>query len=157
VNHQKKLLLLFAASVMVLLSMRSITPAEDSSMKFGKIDGPAGPMAPLMMLVTSANLTPDQQIRVEQLLESNRAEVAPLFVRLHSLHERIASELLGPGSVSKSDLDPLRQRAARIQGRIDERMLDTALQIRNVMTAEQRSRVIGVNQKMHAQVARIMN
>jgi hypothetical protein len=157
-NRAKKmLLLLFAGSVIVLISMRSITQAEDSLMKFGKSDGPAGPMAPLMMLVTSANLTPDQQINVERLLESNRADVAPLFVRLHSLHERIAGELLSPGSISMSDLDPLRQRAARIQGRIDERMLETALKIRNVMTAGQRSRIAQANQKLHTQVERIMN
>ncbi len=131
--------------------------AEDSLMKFGKSDGAAGPMAPLMMLVTSANLTPDQQIQVERLLESNREEVAPLFLHLHSLHERIASELLSPGSISMSDLDPLRQRAARIQGSIDQRMLNTALKIRNLMTADQRSRIVQVNQKLQTQAEKIMN
>jgi hypothetical protein len=141
-----KKMLLLGAGVLLLISIPPRARAEDGLMN--NTGGPAAPMASLTMLVKSAGLTPDQQSAVRHLLISNQAELAPLFERLHSLHERIASELLGPGSMSMSEIAPLQDRAHQIQERIDDRMLATALAIRNLMTADQRSRIIQANQQL---------
>lgn len=115
--------------------------------------------SPFMALLKSANLTPTQHAQVRQILQSDRAQMKPLMEQFHALHEQIAAKLFSAGTVSASDLAPLTQKASRIQQQIDQNMVDTALAVRNVLTADQLSRLAQVHQQLqnlHEQIRNLM-
>jgi Spy/CpxP family protein refolding chaperone len=114
------------------------------------MDGPrADSLHPLMMLLRNASLTSTQQDQVHQLMTAHRAQVEPLLEKLHTLHEQIADKLLGTdATVTAQDLAPLRSQATQIQEQIDSSDLDTALQIRGLLTADQRSHLASVHRQV---------
>ena len=57
--------------------------------------------------------------------------------QLRSLHGKISDKLLGPGTVTASDLKPLVDKASRIEATLNQSMTDTALSIRNILTPAQ--------------------
>ncbi len=105
---------------------------------------------PIMMGLQAAHLTPDQRAQVDQILQSNRARVAPLADQLRSVHEQIANKLLGPGAVSESDLAPLENQAAQLDAQIQQQALNASIRIRALLTPEQVTRMAQFHQKMAA-------
>src|SRR5580658_1820363 len=93
--------------------------------------GMGGP-PPMMMLLKTANLTTDQQASVHQIMETNKGQMKPLFQQLHSIDQQIAAKLLGTGSVSASDFTALEQQKEGVQQQIDQNMITTSIQIRNL-------------------------
>jgi Spy/CpxP family protein refolding chaperone len=114
--------------------------------------GPGGPgdaLHPLMMLLRNASLTPAQQDQVHQLMSAHRSQVEPLFDKLHTALDQIADKLIGsPDVVSSQDLAPLRQQASQIQEAIDQANLETAVQIRGLLTADQRSHLADIHRQV---------
>jgi Spy/CpxP family protein refolding chaperone len=112
-----------------------------------------------MMLLRSANLTPSQHAQVRQILKDEKAQMQSVSDGFHAVHEQIAAKLLGNGPLTAADLVPLEQKAVRYQQQIDRDMIDTALAIRNVLTAEQIARLAQVHQQLqslHAQLRNLM-
>jgi Spy/CpxP family protein refolding chaperone len=110
-----------------------------------------------MMLLRSANLTPQQHAQVRQILKSEKAQMKTVYDGFHAVHEQIAAKLLGPGTVTASDLAALEQKANRYQEQIGRDMIDTALAIRNVLTPEQISRLGQVHQQLQSLHEQIHN
>jgi len=115
---------------------------------------------PLLMGMQAAHLTADQQNQLNQILQSNRSQTAPLIQQLESVHEQIANKLLAPGTVSASDLAPLEEQAAQLDAQIQQKALDASLQIRAILTPDEVARMAQFHQKMsalQAQMKSLMN
>ena len=79
--------------------------------------------------------------------------------KLEALHEQISDKLLSAGSVSASDLKSLVDKASHIEAALNESRTETAVAIRNVLTADQLSHVAQVHAKLrslHSQVQSLM-
>jgi Spy/CpxP family protein refolding chaperone len=121
--------------------------------------GPGGPM-PMLMLLRHVNLTADQQTQVHQIMEANFTTARPLMKQLHSIHDQIADKLLGPGTVSASDLTPLQTQENQVRQQLDQQMLTTALKIRGVLTATQLAQAADLHTKLkslHSQMEALFN
>jgi Spy/CpxP family protein refolding chaperone len=57
-------------------------------------------------------------------------------------------KLMSTGAVSASDIEPLQQQESQIHQQLDEQMLSAALQIRNLLTAEQLAKAAELHNKM---------
>lgn len=123
----------------------------------GGMEGMHG--SPFLMLLSSANLTPAQQQQVQLILNSNKAQMDSVQAQLQSIHEQFAAKLLGQGSVSSSDLKPLVDQAARAEAALTENMANTAVAVRNVLTAEQVKKLADMHRKLrslHNQIRGLM-
>jgi len=103
---------------------------------------------PLLAGMQAAHLTPDQQKQVNQILQSNASQTAPLVQQLQSVHEEIAGRLLSPGAVSTNDLAPLEEQAAHLDAQIQGQALDASVQIRAILSPDQVARMAQFHQKM---------
>ena len=105
---------------------------------------------PVLMGMQAAHLTTDQQKQVNQILQSNRSQTAPLIQQLQSVHEQIANKLLAPGTISASELAPLEDQAAQLDAQIQQQALAASVQIRAILTPDQVARMAQFHQKMSA-------
>ena len=112
---------------------------------------------PLLVGMRAAHLTADQQNQVNQILQSNRSQTAPLIQQLQSVHQQIANKLFAPGPVSASDLAPLEDQAAQLDAQIQQQALNASVQIRAILTADQVARMAQFHQKMAALQAQMNN
>jgi Spy/CpxP family protein refolding chaperone len=114
------------------------------------MDGPrADGLHPLMMLLRNASLTTTQQDQVHQLMTAHRSQVEPLLDRLHTLTDQIADKLLGSSAVvTAQDMASLSSEASQVQEQIDASDMDTALKIRNLLTADQRTHLASVHRQV---------
>jgi Spy/CpxP family protein refolding chaperone len=105
--------------------------------------------SPFMMLLRSANLTQAQQQQVQLILNSNKAQMEALHAQLQAVHEQFAAKLLGQGSVTAADLKPLVDQASRAEAELTANMANTAVSLRNVLTADQIKKLADVHRKLH--------
>jgi Spy/CpxP family protein refolding chaperone len=138
--------------------------AAVAALSLSLLAGPAsaqrhGGGSPFFMLLKAANLTTQQKSQVQQILQSDRSQSHTLQQQYEAVHQQIAAKLFGTGSVSASQLSPLVQQAAQIRENIDENRMETALQIRGILTPAQLSKLAGVEQQlqnMHNQLHSLM-
>jgi Spy/CpxP family protein refolding chaperone len=105
-------------------------------------------LAPLMMFLRAADLTPAQKTQVQKIEQDSRAQLGPLLKQLRSTREAIADKLAGTGAVTASDLAPLQQQAAQAQQSIEAATLSMALQIRALLTPDQLARIAAAHDKL---------
>jgi Spy/CpxP family protein refolding chaperone len=111
--------------------------------------GPGGP-PPLRLLLRSADLTPEQRPRVGHIMRTSRLQARPLLDQLHSIDEQIASKLLGAKKVTASDFTALQQQKAEVQRRLDQNMIDTSIQIRNLLSPAQLTKMAETHEKLES-------
>jgi ferredoxin-NADP reductase len=111
---------------------------------------PPGIIPPVMMGLQAAHLSADQQKQVNQIVQSNHSQTAPLIDQLESVHKQIADKLLAPGAVSAGDLALLENRAAQLDAQIQQQALNASLQVRALLTPDQVARMAQFHQKMAA-------
>lgn len=131
-------------------------PAAAAVRRIGAALGNAGP-SPFMMLLRTAHLTRDQQIRIRRILHSQAVKNRPLFQQMRATREEIADELLGAGAVSAGDLAPLERRQTQLRRRIGHNLIDTSLAIRGVLTSDQLSHLAEVHRRLDTLRTRIEN
>jgi protein CpxP len=138
--------------------------AAAAALSLSLLAGPAaaqrhGGGSPFFMLLRAANLTTEQKSEVQQILQSDRSQSHTLQQKYEAVRQQISAQLFGTGNVTASQLSPLVQQAAQIRENIDENRMETALQIRNILTPAQLSKLAGVEQqlqKMHSQLHSLM-
>jgi len=130
--------------------MATPSTAQGMGMGHGGMMGMHGGGSPFMMLLKSANLTPAQQQQVQLILNSDRAKMEGIHKQLFALHEQISAKLFGAGALTSADLKPLVQQASRLESELNQNMADTAVAIRNVLTADQIKHLAEVQQKLHS-------
>jgi Spy/CpxP family protein refolding chaperone len=140
-----------ALGLLVALPLTAQTVSAQGMHGFdhGGMGGMHGDGSRFLMLLKSANLTPAQESQVQLILNSNRAQMRSLGQELRSLHEKISEKLLGPGTVTASDLKPLVDKATHLEGTLNQSMTDTALSIRNVLTPAQIAKLAEVHTKLN--------
>ena len=134
----------------VILATACIMPSFGWAQPFGHF-GHGGPMPmPMMMIVKQAHLSADQEAKARKIMEDSAAQTRPLLKQLHAIHEQIADKLLSKGSLTATDLAPLRQQENQVQQQLDQQMLNSALQVRSLLTPEQLTRVAELHTKLKA-------
>ena len=109
-----------------------------------------GMPVPLMMILKQANLTPEQQNQVHQIMSANWTAAKPLIQRLHSIHQQIADKFLSTGSVTTADFTPLQQQESQIHQQLDQQMMNSALQIRGLLTPDQLAKVSNLHNQLES-------
>lgn len=102
----------------------------------------------LMMMIRQANLTPEQQMKVHQIMESSLKQARPLMKQLKDIHDRIGDKLMSTSAVNASELEPLQQRENRIHQELDQQSLSAALQIRSLLTPKQLEKAADLHNKL---------
>jgi len=92
---------------------------------------------PLPEVLHSANLTSTQRQQIHTIMKSQFATLKPLFQQLHAGREAVAAKYLSSGTVAASDISPLVTANEQIQSQIDQAFVQTAIQIRGVLTSTQ--------------------
>ncbi len=149
---------LLGATLVVLIAATVLLADTADAQMMGGPPGPVpGPMVgprpdglfPLMLLLRNASLTPAQQEQVHQLMTAHRAQVDPLFQTLKAALDQMSDRLMDSSdTISIQALTPLASRITEIQGEIDQINLETAVKIRSVLTADQRSQVAAVHRQL---------
>jgi Spy/CpxP family protein refolding chaperone len=109
-----------------------------------------GMPVPLMMILKQANLTTDQQNQVHQIMSANWTAAKPLIQQLHSIQQQIADKFLSTGSVTAADFAPLQQQENQIHQQLDQQMLNSALQIRGLLTPDQLAKVSNLHNQLES-------
>src|SRR5262245_52322340 len=119
--------------------------------------GPGGPWAgpgghgeifPLRMIMRTAGLTDAQRGQVRQILDSHRPRFQALRGQIRTLTMQLTDKLYAPGAVSVDDATAIRQQISQLRDQLGQEGLQTALEIRNVLTPDQLTKVAQVRQRM---------
>lgn len=143
-----------AAGVFALALVAAPAAAQMHGHRHG---GTAG--IPLPMILHSANLTSAQREKVHAIMKSQFATLKPLMAQLKAGRDAVAKAYLAPGNVTAAKLQPLVTANEKTQSEIDKAFLDTAIQIRGVLTAEQIAHagsVYSQMQSLHEQMRKLM-
>jgi len=108
--------------------------------------GGGGSLLPLM--VRSANLTPEQDTKVKELVVARRTAARALSQQLRQSEDELAEKLLAPGSIHLADVQPQLQRIAQLREQILRDSTQAALDIRALLTPEQLARAAQTNTRM---------
>ncbi len=95
----------------------------------------------LALMIRAADLTPEQQTRVREILSAHRAAARPVVEQLRGAQAELGDKLLAPGSVQAADLQPLLQRIGQLRDQLARDSAAAALEVRAVLTPEQLARV----------------
>jgi Spy/CpxP family protein refolding chaperone len=104
------------------------------------------PLLPLML--RSANLTPDQDAKLKELVAARRASARSLMQQLRQAEDDLAGKLLAPGNVHLADVQPQLQQIGQLREQILRDSAQTALDIRALLTPEQLGRAAQANSRM---------
>ncbi len=89
------------------------------------------------MLFRGADLSPDQEAKVREILAAHRTKTRDLMKQLRAVRVEMTDKLFAPGTLTAEDLRPLRQRSAQLLEQLSQDRLAAALEIRAVLTPEQ--------------------
>jgi Spy/CpxP family protein refolding chaperone len=140
--HLRKIMLMLSLAICAIPALALAQPFALG----GPGDAPL-PM-PLMMIIKHANLTPDQQAKVHQIMSSSFTQSQPLMKQLRDIHDQIGDKLMSTGAISASDIEPLQQQENQIHQQLDEQMLSAAMQIRGLLTPEQLGQAADLHNKL---------
>jgi Spy/CpxP family protein refolding chaperone len=110
---------------------------RDAGMRWGAGRGEGE----LALMIRVANLTPEQQTRVREILSAHRASARPLVEQLRGAQAELGAKLLAPGPVQAADLQPMLQRIGQLRDQLAQGSATAALEVRAVLTPEQLARV----------------
>src|SRR5437870_3622636 len=102
----------------------------------------------LPLLLRGANLTPEQDAKVRELLAARRAASRALVAQLHQAQEELADKLFAPGLLKEADLQPQLQKIAQIREQLMQESARVALEVRALLTPEQLGRAAQVKDRM---------
>jgi Spy/CpxP family protein refolding chaperone len=113
----------------------------------GMMEGP-GMILPLIM--KHADLTPDQQTQVHQIMQADRQQLHDLFSQMHTANDALVNALLAPGTVDQQSLTSQMDQIAQLRQKLMEQGLKSALAIRGVLRDDQLAKVAQLKDKMQA-------
>ena len=153
-------ILVIACTVPILAHAQSgpgYAPIPAGPMMMNPPPPPAAPTLPppFMAALRAADLTPAQQDKMRQIMDSGRDQSDAAMAQLHTIHQQIADKLLGTAPVSEADLAPLSQRALQVDQQVQQQWLRTALRVRAILTPDQLSRMNSFHRQVTAINAQI--
>jgi Spy/CpxP family protein refolding chaperone len=112
--------------------------------------GGDGPGMLLPIVLKGANLTPDQEAKVHKIIADHRSTFRTLFSQMRKAHEELADKLYGSGEVQAAALTPQVEQVSQLRTQLLQEGLKIALEVRQVLTPEQRAKVAHVKDRMRA-------
>lgn len=136
--------LLLAGGGLALAQGRSLGGGRDAGLRWagGRGEGE------LALMIRAANLTPEQQTRVRQILSDHRAAARPLVEQLRSAQAELGVKLLAPGPLQAADLQPMLQRIGTLRDQLAQGSAAAALEVRAVLTPEQLAHVAQTKERL---------
>ncbi len=102
----------------------------------------------LPLLLQSANLTPEQDAKVRQILSARRAASQALVEQLRQAQDELADKLFAPGSLKEADLQPQLQKITQLREQLLKESTKVGLEVRAVLTPEQLGKAAQVKDRM---------
>ena len=109
---------------------------------------PGGGGGVLPLLLRSANLTPEQDTKIKEMVATRRAAMRTLMQQMRDAEDELAGKLLAPGTVQLADVQPQLQRIAQLRDQQLRESTQAALTIRALLTQEQIARVAQTNERV---------
>jgi Spy/CpxP family protein refolding chaperone len=103
-----------------------------------------------MEILHSLNLTDAQKDQAHQIEHAAWAQARPVMEQMHAVHEQLATAMLAPGAVTADTLAPMVTQEQQLRAQLDSMRLNTALQIRALLTPEQLTEAAVTHQKLAA-------
>jgi periplasmic protein CpxP/Spy len=107
-----------------------------------------GEIFPLRVIMRSVGLTDAQRDQVRQILASHRPRFQALRGQIRTLTTQLTDKLYSPGALSADDASAIRQQISQFRDQLGQEGLQTALEIRNVLTPDQLAKAAQVRQRM---------
>ncbi|HVJ54115.1 MAG TPA: periplasmic heavy metal sensor [Aliidongia sp.] len=106
--------------------------------------GPRGELA----FLHGITLTDAQQTQIHEIVKASRTQMKPTAQQLRALHTQIREQLEGTGAINSGQLTTLQQQASALRDQIDAARLNTAIQIRAVLTPAQIAQAAQLHQQL---------
>jgi Spy/CpxP family protein refolding chaperone len=106
------------------------------------------PGARLMHLVKRANLTPQQETQIQDIRSAARAQEKALKGQWVALHQQLADKILAPSAPTLADFASLTQQMEQVHSQQLKLGLQTAIQIRAVLTPAQVTHIAQIRQQL---------
>ncbi len=103
-----------------------------------------------MEMLHSLSLTDAQKDQAHQIEHAAWAQARPVMEQMHAVHEQLATAMLAPGNVSAESLAPMVSQEQQLRAQLDTMRLNTALQIRALLTPDQLTQAAATHQKLAA-------
>jgi Spy/CpxP family protein refolding chaperone len=103
-----------------------------------------------MEILHSLNLTDAQKAQAHTIEKAAWTQAKPIMEQMHAVHEQLATALLASGTVTADQLNPMVTQEEQLHAQLDSIHLNTALQIRTLLTPEQLTQAAATHQKLAA-------
>ncbi|MEW6296457.1 MAG: Spy/CpxP family protein refolding chaperone [Thermodesulfobacteriota bacterium] len=122
----------------LLLSLATGTAREDGLSRL------------LPLLLKGVGLTPEQKQHVKRIIAARREPLALLFRQLEAANTDLARQFLVTGELRAEDLAPQVERIAQIREQLLWEGVKTLLEMRAVLTPEQRARAVRLTEQLRS-------
>jgi Spy/CpxP family protein refolding chaperone len=112
---------------------------------------------PLPLILRGVNLTPDQQARVQKMMQANRTTFRTLFSQLEAAQEGMAEKLSAPGAVDVADLTAQARQVTQLREQLMQAGLKVALEVRGVLTPAQLAKASQLKERIRAMHTEMRN
>jgi Spy/CpxP family protein refolding chaperone len=104
----------------------------------------------LPVLLKEIGLTSEQTQQVQQIIASHRETLQSLFGQLQTANAALANKLIVPEEVKAEELAPQVARITELREQLLLEGLQAVLEVRNVLTAEQRVKAVQLKEQLQA-------
>ncbi len=101
-------------------------------------------------ILHGAGLTDAQKAQVHQLVHAQWQQMKPIMEQVHSIHEQIVQKYLTAGALTAGDIQPLVQQEESLRAQIDNARVNTALQIRALLSPDQLAKAAAAHQQLES-------
>ncbi len=112
--------------------------------------GGEGPGSLLPLMIKGVGLTDEQSEQVKDVLASRRKTLRSLFKQLREANEELADKLFVPEDVGEEALKPTVQKISQLREQLVNEGLQTVLQVRQILTPEQRAKAARLKEHVEA-------
>lgn len=134
--------------LVALLAWAAPARAQEAHFMPPRPGGDAGMLLPLML--RSAELTPDQQAKVREVIAAHRATTRAIVQQLHQAQAELADKLFAAGAVQEADLAAPLQQIGQLRAQLLQASVRVALEVRTLLTPEQLAKAAQVKDRMRA-------
>jgi len=108
-----------------------------------------GPGRLIPVILHETDLTADQQTQAQQILDTNRAALEPIFTQLKQANDDLANLLLGPGDVQADAVATQLARISQLQQQLAQNEANTVVALRGILTADQLAKADAAKDDWH--------
>jgi len=104
----------------------------------------------LNVFLKAVNLTPDQQVQVNQILAAHRPTFQRLMEQARTTEDDMADRLFGPSPVTGDEMASRVQRITQLRAELMQEGLAVALEVRAILTPEQLAKAAQLKDRFRA-------